>query len=180
MTRFQRISGAALAAALGVAAAPALAAEVVELSTATSTPGYYAPGYYAPAEPVYYTAPATTYYTAPATTYYYQAPSGDTYYAAPVTDHSTVVGDTYYDESPIIVTAPRASDDVLITDDVVDRIASDPRVSGNIGVDTFRGDVTLTGRTGGTVQKDFAEQDAKSVDGVNDVENYIRPRVGGM
>ena len=110
----------------------------------------------------------------------YPQESGDTYYAAPVTDHSTVVGDTYYDESPIIVTAPRASDDVLITDDVVDRIASDPRVSGNIGVDTFRGDVTLTGRTGGTVQKDFAEQDAKSVDGVNNVENYIRPRVGGM
>jgi len=172
MTRFQRVSGAALAAALAVAAAPALAAQVVELSTATTTPGYYAPGYYAPAEPVYYTAPATTYY--------YETPSSDTYYAAPVTDHSVVVGDTYYDEPPIIVTAPRASDDVLITDDVVDRIASDPRVSGNIGVDTFRGDVTLTGRTGGTVQKDFAEQDAKSVDGVIGVENYIRPRVGEM
>ena len=172
MTRFQRISGAALATALAAAAAPALAAQVVELSTAATTPGYYAPGYYAPAEPIYYTAPATTYY--------YQVPSSDTYYTAPVTDHSVVVGDTYYDESPIVVTAPRASDDVLITDDVVDRIASDPRVSGNIGVDTFRGDVTLTGRTGGTVQKDFAEQDARSVDGVNDVENYIRPRVGEM
>lgn len=172
MTRFRRISGAALAAALAAAAAPALAAQVVELSTATTTPGYYAPGYYAPAEPVYYTAPATTYY--------YEAPSSDVYYPAPVTDHSVVVGDTYYGDSPIIVTAPRASDDALITDDVVDRIASDPRVSGNIGVDTFRGDVTLTGRTGGTVQKDFAEQDAKSVDGVNGVENYIRPRVGEM
>jgi hypothetical protein len=145
---------------------------VVELSTASTAPGYYAPGYYAPAEPVYYTAPATTYY--------YQVPSTDPYYAAPVTDHSVIVGDTYYDESPIIVTAPRASDDVLITDDVVDRIATDPRVSGNIGVDTFRGDVTLTGRVGGTVQKDFAEQDAKTVDGVNNVENYIRPRVGEM
>jgi hypothetical protein len=168
MTRFPRIFGATLAAALATAAAPALAAEVVELSTATTAPGYYAPGYYAPAQPVYSTAPSTTYYTT------------DTDYAAPVTDHSVIVGDTYYDESPIIVTAPRASDDVLITDEVVDRIGSDSRVSGNIGVDTFQGDVTLTGRTGGTVQKDFAEQDAKSVDGVNEVENYIRPRVGEM
>jgi BON domain len=172
MTRFPRISGAALSAALAAAAAPALAADVVELSTATTTPGYYAPGYYAPAQPAYSTAPATTYY--------YEVPSTDAYYAAPVTDHSVIVGDTYYDESPIIVTAPRASDDVLITDDVVDRIATDRRVSGNIGVDTFRGQVTLTGRTGGTVQKDFADQDAKSVDGVNEVENYIRPRVGEM
>jgi osmotically-inducible protein OsmY len=40
--------------------------------------------------------------------------------------------------------------------------------------------VTLTGRVGGTVQKDYAEQDAKSVDGVNEVENHIRPRVGEM
>ena len=172
MTRFPRISGAALAAALAAATAPAFAAEVVELSTPSTAPGYYAPRYYAPAEPVYYTAPATTYY--------YQVPSTDPYYAAPVTDHSVIVGDTYYDESPIVVTAPRASDDVLITDDVVDRIATDPRVSGNIGVDTFRGDVTLTGRVGGTVQKDFAEQDAKSVDGVVGVDNYIRPRVGEM
>jgi hypothetical protein len=172
MTRFRRISGAALAAAFAAAAVPALAAEVVELSTASTTPGYYAPGYYAPAEPIYYTAPATTYY--------YETPSTDSYYAAPITDHSVVVGDPYYAESPIIVTAPRASDDVLITDDVVDRLASDTRVSGNIGVDTFRGDVTLTGRTGGTVQKDFAEQDASSVDGVSGVENHIRPRVGEM
>ncbi|HEX3097505.1 MAG TPA: BON domain-containing protein [Usitatibacter sp.] len=172
MTRFRRISGAALAAALAAAAVPALAAEVVELSTPSSAPGYYAPGYYAPAEPIYYTAPAAPYS--------YVVPSTDTYYAAPVTDHSVVIGDTYYDESPVIVTAPRGSEDVLITDDVVDRIALDPRVSGNIGVDTFRGDVTLTGRTGGTVQKDFAEQDAKSVDGVNNVDNLIRPRVGEM
>jgi hypothetical protein len=120
------------------------------------------------------------YSTEPATTYYYEAPAADTYYAAPVIDHSVIVGDTYYDERPIIVTAPRATDDVLITDDVVDRLATDPRVSGNIGVDTFRGDVTLTGRVGGTVQKDNAEQDAKSVDGVNEVENHIRPRVGEM
>src|SRR5512142_2364674 len=158
MTAPRRFSATMIAAALATLSAPAFAAEVIEITT--TTPGYYSP-------PVTYTAPATTYYyTEPATTYYYTEPApSDTYYAAPVTDHSVVVADRYYYEPPIVVTAPRATDDDLITGDVVDRLASDPRVSGNIGVDTFNRNVTLTGRVASPVQKDYAEQDAKGVDG---------------
>jgi osmotically-inducible protein OsmY len=82
-----------------------------------------------------------------------------------------------YFEPPVIVTAP-ASTDQAINDDVVDTIANDPRISGRIGSDTFNGNVTLNGRVGTPFQAQMAEQDAKSVDGVNDVDNRIRPVVG--
>src|SRR4051812_25420766 len=36
----------------------------------------------------------------------------------------------------IIVNAPRQSEDQMITNDVVDRIATDPRISGQVGVET--------------------------------------------
>ncbi len=85
---------------------------------------------------------------------------------------------TVYYEPPIVVTAPPGTSDQLINDDVVDAIASDPRISGRIGTDTFNGNVTLNGRVGTPIQAEFAERDARSVDGVNDVDNRIRPIVG--
>jgi osmotically-inducible protein OsmY len=84
---------------------------------------------------------------------------------------------TYVDE--IIVTAPRYTDDDLITADVADRIANDDRISGRVGVETYRSDVTLTGRVATRGQADRAERDARAAGGVRDVSNLIRPSVGG-
>ncbi len=39
--------------------------------------------------------------------------------------------------------------------------------------------VTLTGRVTTPGQVDIASREARSVDGVDDVHNYIRTRVGG-
>jgi hypothetical protein len=113
------------------------------------------------AEVIYYVAPATTYYyTEPAPTYYYTTPV----YTAP----------------DVVVTAPRYyNDDVRITEDVVGVLASDSRLSGKIGVDTWRNDVTLTGRVSTPGQARIAERDAKSVDGVREVRNQLRTSVGG-
>ena len=139
---------AALALALAAAAAPAFAA------TEEVTSAYVAPDYYTP--------PATTYYYVPPTSEYYYVPSATTVYYEP----------------PIVVTAPPGTSDQLINDDVVDAIASDPRISGRIGTETFNGNVTLNGRVGTPIQAEFAARDARSVDGVNDVDNRIRPVVG--
>ena len=84
----------------------------------------------------------------------------------------------YYTEPAIIVDAPRSVDQA-ITNDVVDRIASDPRVSGNIGVSTYNSTVELTGRVTSSGQADIAARDARSVDGVRDVQNNLQARVGG-
>jgi len=155
-----------LAAALGAAALPTLAADVVEVYTPPLT--YY----YAPATTTYYyVEPAPrTYYYEPAPTYYYDP--APTYYVAPAP--------TVYAEPPVVVEAPRYyNDDVRITDDVVATIASDSRISGKIGVSTFRNQVELTGRVGTPNQAELAARDAKSVPGVDDVTNRLRARVGG-
>ena len=109
-------------------------------------------------------AVTTYYYTAePATTYYY--------YAEPVRVVEA--------QPPIVVYGERLDTDQLITNDVVGAIASDRGISGTIGVETFKGETTLTGRTVTRGQADRAERIARSVDGVWDVHNHIRPRVGG-
>jgi len=123
--------------------------------------------------------PVTTY-VAPSVTY--SAPPSTTTYVAPET--TTYVGPsvTYYEtvryEPDIVVTAPRATNDQLITGEVMDRIASDPSISGRIGVETYRNDVTLTGRVATQGQADRAERHAKAVPGVDEVTNLVRGRVG--
>ena len=106
-------------------------------------------------------------YYEPATTYYYYEPApATTYY--------------YYREPDVVVTAPRYyNDDRRITDDVVTVLANDPRLSGKIGVETFRNDVTLTGRVSTPGQARIAERDARVVDGVREVRNHLRTSVGG-
>ena len=108
------------------------------------------------------------YYTDPAPVATYPDPT-------PVVTYTT----PEYASDAIIVTAPRGDEDRMITNDVVDRIATDPGVSGQVGVDTYRNNVTLTGRVATPGQVDRAERDAKSIPGVNEVTNTIRPRVGG-
>jgi len=82
-------------------------------------------------------------------------------------------------ENPIIVTAPsRAEEDSLINGEVADRLADDPSLRGHIETQTFRNTVTLGGRVTTPGMVDRAERDAKSVEGVRDVENRLRPSVG--
>ena len=151
----------ALALAVAAACTAPAFADVVEVYTIpTGRDVYYAPAtttYYAPAPRVYYTEPATTYY-----------------YREPVTTTTYV-----YTEPAITVEAPRYyNDDQRITADVVDAIASDGRIRGDIGVSTYRSNVELTGRVTTPGQRDRAGRAARSVDGVGEVQNLIRPRVG--
>jgi hypothetical protein len=84
----------------------------------------------------------------------------------------------HYSMPSTVVTAPRPGDDELLRTAVVDRLAADPRLSGRIGVETYRHVVSLTGRVSTTGQRDHAEAIARGVDGVWEVQNFIRTRVG--
>ena len=140
----------AIALAVGATLAAPAFADVVEVYTIPS------------GRDVYYTAPSATYVPAPGGNYYYVPESR-----------------YYYTEPAITVEAPRYyNDDQRITADVVDAIAADGRIRGNIGVSTYRNNVELSGRVTTPGQRDLAGRAAKSVDGVNEVQNLIKPRVG--
>ena len=85
---------------------------------------------------------------------------------------------TYRERSAVTVTAPRPSDDELLRNAVMDRIAADGRLAGRIGVESYRHVVSLTGRVTTTGQIERAETLARSVDGVRDVDNRLTARVG--
>jgi hypothetical protein len=124
-------------------------------------------------EVIVYTTPATTtyYYTQPATTYYYTPSLAEIY--TPTTIEVV-------EERPrVIVTAPALTEDEAINRDVVDTLASNPRLSGRIGVETRNNTVELSGRVATPGQVRIAERDAKSVPGVREVQSQLRPSVGG-
>ena len=77
------------------------------------------------------------------------------------------------------VTAPRATPDQLMQQDVMAALRRNPRLSGLIGVEANRGVIALTGRvtTPGMVRT--AVREARLVDGVRQVNYDIRTRVGG-
>lgn len=79
---------------------------------------------------------------------------------------------------PVAVYSQSTSEDQAITNEVVDKIASDPTLSGKIGVETLRGKVTLTGRVTTPGEELRAERDARSVESVRDVESLVHTRVG--
>jgi BON domain-containing protein len=165
-----------LAAPLAIALAGAFAipalAETNEVYTPIQpTPRVYypAPTYYVPADSYYvqrdvYVAPETTtvYSYTPATTSYYVEPA-PVYYAAPYTVYGS-----------------RGDIDAAITSDVRDNIASDPYISGHIDVSTRRNDVTLQGLVSTPGQVDRAGYRAREVDGVGDIDNQVRARVGSQ
>ena len=135
----------------------------------------------------YYLVPSTS--TSETTTYYYvpSSPQPDTrtyYYVtegAPqyiYTTPTTTVTDVIYEEPAITVLSPRLTEDQAITSDVVDTLASDPRLSGRIGVETRNRDVNLTGTVGTPGQIRRAVRDTRSVPGVDNVTSELRPRVG--
>ena len=161
MTHRRKISLSLLLA--GLVAAPAFAEEVLVYRVPT-----------VPTTTYYYTQPAPTttyYYTEPATTTYHYTPSLAELYAPSETP--VVI------EERVIVTAPTLTEDQAITRDVVDTLASDPRLSGRIGVETRNNVVELSGRVTTPAQVRIAERDAKSVPGVRDVQSTLRPSVGG-
>jgi hypothetical protein len=84
----------------------------------------------------------------------------------------------HYSLPAVTVTAPRPSDDELLRNAVLDRLASDTRLAGQIGVEAYRHTVSLTGRVSNTMQVDRAETIVRGVDGVWDVDNYLNARVG--
>ena len=169
----KRIALLAVAVASAVAA-PAMAETLRYYGSAAPVTTYVwdpASGAYVERQVVVYdevSAPApgaTVTYTPPVT------------YSAPVT-YTTPRDVTYNDE--IVVVAPRANEDDLIAADVADRIAMDPRIGGTIGVDSYRNNVTLTGRVATEAQKERAERHAHAADGVRDVNNEIRSSVGNF
>jgi BON domain-containing protein len=115
---------------------------------------------------------------------YYVPPTPDTIYYLQPTDTQVVrveepeIRYYYPAENTIEVNAQRASEDDLITNDVAANIASDPYIRGRVGVETFRRDVTLTGRVGTPGQKMRAENDARAVDDVGEIHNQLRSAVG--
>lgn len=66
-------------------------------------------------------------------------------------------------------------DDSTITTKVKSKLLADKRVSGlAIDVDTFQGEVTLTGGVDTSEQKAVATQIAKTVEGVREVKNLLK------
>jgi osmotically-inducible protein OsmY len=86
--------------------------------------------------------------------------------------------------TPGTITPPRAYDiestpqDQRITQEVEQKIANDPRLEGDIGVETVNGKVTLKGTLETSEQVSMAQDDAASVDGVRDVDAQAAARVG--
>ena len=153
MTARTKLTAALLSAGLMTAAAPGFAAEVVEVVSPTTT---------------YYYVPRTS----DARTYYYVT-EGPTYtYTTPT------VREVVYESPPIVVESSRLTEDQRITNDVIDTLASDPYLSGRIAVQTYDRDVNLSGSVTTPGQVRRAVRNAKSVWGVENVTNELRPRVG--
>jgi hyperosmotically inducible periplasmic protein len=90
---------------------------------------------------------------------------------APIVEHSV--------QPPITVEERRLSEDERIQAQVMDKLASNERLSGKIGVEFHDAVVRLSGWTSTSGQAWRAGRDAGSIDGVRYVQNEIRPRVGG-
>lgn len=73
---------------------------------------------------------------------------------------------------------PSQGEDQRITNEVMNKLSNDPRLSGKVGVETDRGQVTLTGLVTTSGEADRAERDAESVDGVTAVSNQVNALVG--
>jgi hypothetical protein len=97
--------------------------------------------------------------------------------AVPPVDRAAAPDIEHY-SLPLTVVAPRPSEDELLRNAVVDRLATDPRLAGKIGVESYRHVVSLTGRVTTPAQAERAEAIARGIDGVRDVNNYLTTRVG--
>ena len=117
-------------------------------------------------------AAETIYIETPATTTVYVPVETTTYYAVPET--TTV----YYGDATTVY--GYRNDDDRITSEVIGNIAADPNINGIVGVQTENSVVTLDGRVSTPGQALRAGYDAHRADGVSEVQNRLRTRVGGQ
>lgn len=82
-------------------------------------------------------------------------------------------------QPPITIEERHLTLDERIQADIIDRIAQAPNISGKIGVESRDAIVTLSGWTTTAGQARRVVRYAYAVEGVKDVQNEIRPRVGG-
>ena len=82
-------------------------------------------------------------------------------------------------QPPITVEQRRLTLDERIQADLMDQLAQAPNLSGQIGVESHDAVVMLSGWTTTSGQAQRAVRYAWNVPGVKDVQNGIRPRVGG-
>ena len=80
---------------------------------------------------------------------------------------------------PITIEQRRLTLDERIQSGVMDAIYNAPNLGGQIGVESNDARVTLTGWTPTAGQARRAAMYAQGVDGVREVQNLIRPRIGG-
>ena len=81
--------------------------------------------------------------------------------------------------APIYVERYRLHEDQIITEAVKDELAADPYLDPrSIAVETEKNVVSLSGLVGTPGQARIAARDAQRVEGVKEVRNYIRSRVG--
>lgn len=79
----------------------------------------------------------------------------------------------------ITVNKQRMTQDQLISEDVMLKLASDTRLRGKIGVETDNRSVKLTGLVGTPGQALRAERDVRlAAADVREVRNYLRTKVG--
>jgi len=85
---------------------------------------------------------------------------------------------TYY-APPLTVERRRATEDFLVNEDVKAALAADPRLDPrSIAVETNRNVVSLSGLVNLPGQAIIAQRDASQVNGVSEVRNNLRSRVG--
>ena len=90
----------------------------------------------------------------------------------------TPVVETAPAEDPITVTKPRLTEDQRIHAEVMELLATNPRLTGRIGVESRDSVVHLSGYLATPGQVSLAERDARSVRGVRAVQNEIQSRIG--
>ena len=72
----------------------------------------------------------------------------------------------------------RDPEDIRIQSDVIQRLSRMENVEGLVGVESLEKVVHLSGRVYTNSQASRVEREARSVDGVIDVQNRIRARIG--
>ena len=107
-------------------------------------------------------------------------PDGTTVERVYATERAYVAGPAIVESGPpILVERRRLHEDQLITEAVKEELAADPRLDpSRIAVETERNVVQLSGLVSTPGQARIAARDAQRVEGVAEVRNYIRPRVG--
>lgn len=105
-------------------------------------------------------------------------PANQAYVPAPAPLRARPVAATADTTSTTTIYGERRTEDQFITDDVVKALAAEPRISGKVGVDTYRRVVTLTGRVSTQGQVDRITSVARrAVDRDVEIHNQVISKV---